>query len=152
MDESTIDALLLDFNAARGPGGRSVVYDPISLVDLVAIRDYYLSKRCAALEIILQMCRVARDSKLGLSSSAADGLTDLFSTVESADKMYSISFFRHKNPKLILFVFTLPSREPSNFIDALLLSLAEMQKWTYSNIQVGILNKNISFVSYNLRL
>ena len=56
--------------------------EALNLTMLHRIRDYYFSRRCAALQLTLQMCRVARDTNHVYSATASDCLTDLFSTIE----------------------------------------------------------------------
>lgn len=96
LDTKLSDAILHDYSAVREAAGGSITsHEDITLGTLGSIRGYYYARRCVALEVILEMCRVARDHAHPSSTAATDTLTDMFTTVEATEGNGCVSYFTY---------------------------------------------------------
>lgn len=98
LDVVTSAEILSEFSSAKEEvSGQPITCDSLDLASLGGVRDYYFCRRSAALEIILELCRVARDNQLDWSAHATDCLADLFSTVEALGDAYVLELWRTNN-------------------------------------------------------
>lgn len=114
-------------------GEQPVTIQSLDLANLRSIREFYFSRRHCALNLILEMCRVARDDTLSWSSPSADCLADLFSSVEAVEDRCDLL-------RVCIIYYCADSvficRGSTDIVEALLENLKLIGSWTYSNVQV----------------